>query len=66
MLHGFERFHHYCFAREVSRITDNKPLAAIFKKRSNYIVSKTTMHVIQNSSMEGKNNIQTWTGSVCS
>ena len=26
-----KKFHHYCFAREVSIITDHKPLAAIFK-----------------------------------
>ena len=31
-MHGLERFHHYCFAREVSIITDHKPLVAIFKK----------------------------------
>ena len=32
ILHGLENFHHYSFAREVSIITDHKPLAAIFKK----------------------------------
>ena len=32
ILHGLEKFHHYCFAREVSIITDHKPLLAIFKK----------------------------------
>ena len=32
ILHGFEIFHHYCFAREVSIIADHKPLVAIFKK----------------------------------
>ena len=32
ILHGLERFHHYCFAREVSIITDHKTPAAIFKK----------------------------------
>ena len=32
MLHGLEKFCHYCFAREVSIITDHKPLVAIFKK----------------------------------
>ena len=31
ILHGLERFHHYCFAREISIITDHKPLVAIFK-----------------------------------
>ena len=32
ILHGLEKFHHYCFAREVSIITDHKSLVAIFKK----------------------------------
>ena len=32
ILHALEKFHHYCFAREVFIITDHKPLAAIFKK----------------------------------
>ena len=31
-MHGLERFHYYCFAREVSLITDQKPPVAIFKK----------------------------------
>ena len=32
ILHGLEKFHHYCFAREESIITDNKPLVVLFKK----------------------------------
>ena len=32
ILHDLKRFHHYCFAREVSIITDHKPILAIFKK----------------------------------
>ena len=28
----WQKFHHYCFTREVSIITDHKPLVAIFKK----------------------------------
>ena len=31
-LHGLEKFHHYCFGREVLVITDHKPLIAMFKK----------------------------------
>ena len=31
ILHGLEKFHHYCFAREVHIITDHKPWVAIFK-----------------------------------
>ena len=29
MLHGLEKFHHYCFARKMCIITDHKPLGAI-------------------------------------
>ena len=32
ILHRLYQFHHYCFVRELSIITDHKPLAAIFKK----------------------------------
>ena len=32
ILHGLEKFHHYCFGREVIVITDHKPLVAIFIK----------------------------------
>ena len=32
ILHGLERFCHYCFAREVSIISNHKPLVAIFIK----------------------------------
>ena len=32
ILHGLEKFHHYCFGREVLIITDHKPLVARFKK----------------------------------
>ena len=32
ILHALEKLHHYCFPREVSIITDHKPLVAIFKK----------------------------------
>ena len=32
ILHGLEKFHHYCFAREVLIITDHKLLVAVFKK----------------------------------
>ena len=32
ILQGLEKFHHYCFAREVYVITNHKPLVSIFKK----------------------------------
>ena len=32
ILHGLEKFHYYCFGREILIITDHKPLVAMFKK----------------------------------
>ena len=32
ILHRVEKFHHYCFAREVYVITNHKPLVSIFNK----------------------------------
>ena len=32
ILHGSEKFHYHCFTREVSVVTDHKPLVAILKK----------------------------------
>ena len=32
ILHGLEKFHHYCFGMEVLVITDHKLLVSIFKK----------------------------------
>ena len=32
ILYGLEKFHHYCFVREVSVIMDHKPPIAIFIK----------------------------------
>ena len=31
ILHGLEKFHHYCFGREVLIIADHKPLVSMFK-----------------------------------
>ena len=31
ILHDLEKFHHYCFARDITVITDHKPMVAIFK-----------------------------------
>ena len=35
------KFHHYCFARKVSIITDNKPLVAILKRHGNTVTETT-------------------------
>ena len=32
ILHGLEKFHHYCFGREVLIITGHKPLVSMFQK----------------------------------
>ena len=32
ILHGLEKFYHYCFGREVLIIMDHQPLVSIFKK----------------------------------
>ena len=32
ILHGLEKFHHYCFGREVLIITEHTPLVSMFKK----------------------------------
>ena len=32
ILHSLEKFHHYCFGREILIITNHKPLMSIFKK----------------------------------
>ena len=33
ILHGLQKFHHYCFGQEVLVITDHKPLVSMFKKK---------------------------------
>ena len=49
--HGLEKFHHYCFAREVSIIMDHKPLAAIFKKDVATLSSGDQVHPPQDTSI---------------
>ena len=66
ILHSLEKLHHYCFVREVSIITDHKPLVANLQKMSDYAISENTMNSPQNTSVQSKNNIQTWTRSICS
>ena len=48
ILHGLEKFHHYCFGREVLIIKDHKPLLSIFKKRCSHIVTAYTAHIVKN------------------
>ena len=48
ILHGLEKIHNYCFAREVHVITDHKLLVAIFKKDA---ITTHTVYSIKNSSI---------------
>ena len=45
ILHGLEKFRHYCFAREVHVITNHKPLVAIFIKDV-AILSQCIHHIL--------------------
>ena len=45
ILNGLERFHQYCFAREVSITTNHKLLVAIFKKDVGKL-SKRIQHIL--------------------
>ena len=45
MLHGLEKFHHYCFGREVLVITDHKPLESLFRKDIATLSQHIQMHI---------------------
>ena len=60
-LYMFEKFHHDCFVREVSIITDHKPLVTIFKKD---VAILSTLNSAKNTSIQSKNHIQAWTRSI--
>ena len=59
-LHGLEKFHHYCFGREVLVITDHKLLVSIFKKRCGHTVTMHPAHTTNNPSIQGPDRIKTW------
>ena len=58
ILYGLEKFHHYCFVRQVSIITDHKLLVAIFKKRCSNAITEHTMNSSQNTPLQSQNHIQ--------
>ena len=60
ILHGLEKFHHYCFAREVSIITDHTLLVAIFTKTQQCYQRKNTLNFTQNTPIQSQNHIQAW------
>ena len=64
ILYGLEKFHHYCFARELSIITDQKLLVEILKKGVATLSQEITMHTTQKLPIQNKNNIKTWARSV--
>ena len=47
-----KKLHHYCFAREVSIITDHKTLVAILKKRCSNTITETTANSTQNTQIQ--------------
>ena len=51
ILHGLEKFHHYCFGREVPVITNHKPLIFMFKKDVATLSQAYTVHTAKNSSV---------------
>ena len=71
ILHGLEKFHHYCFAWEVSLVTDDKPLLVNFSKgvatlshRLQCIllqILEYRISTIKNSPIQNQDNVQVWT-----
>ena len=59
MLHRLKKSHHYGFVRDVTVITDHKPLLAIFKKRCSNPVTMNPANTFENLSIQGPNSIQT-------
>ena len=61
ILYWLEIFHHPCFVREVSIITDHKPLVAIFKNDI-----ETTVTSTKNTSIQSEIHIKAWIRSIYS
>ena len=53
ILHGLEKFHHYCFGREVLIITDHKTIGSYGSGHigSGHTVTVYTAHTAKNSSV---------------
>ena len=60
ILHGLEKFHHYCFTCEVSVTTDHQLLVAICNKRFCKAVTQASKNVIINASLQHMNTVQAW------
>ena len=63
ILHGLEKFHHYCFAREVHIITDHKPLVTIFKKDI-VMLSQCIQHILLKFINIGSKFFTAWAGNI--
>ena len=64
ILDSLKKFHHYCFTRKVSIITDHKPLVAILKKENSNTIKMTTANPPQNTPIQSQNNIPHWSRSL--
>ena len=49
ILHGLEKFHHYCFVRDVYVITDHKPTGSHFQKGCSNPVTMNSGNTSKNS-----------------
>ena len=59
LLHGLEKFHQYCFTREVHVITDNKLLVSIFKKDVAMLSQCIQQILLKIHQYRGPNSVQT-------
>ena len=64
ILHDLKKFHHCYFPWEVSIITGYKLSCSNLQEGCSHTVAEITMHTTQNSSIQSKNNTQTWVRSV--
>ena len=61
ILHGLEKFHHYCFIREESIITDHKPLENHVQERCSNTSTEISMHIIKNFLIQIEDTIEAQT-----
>ena len=45
IIHSLEKFHHYCFGREVIIVTNHRLLVSMFNKRYRHIVAAYTVYI---------------------
>ena len=59
ILHGLDKFHNYCFVRDVNVITNHKLLVAKFNKDAVTPLAENPVHSPENSSVQDQNITQT-------